>query len=125
MRAEARKVAEETARKAEEEVESLNSEACLREEVARKTEAIAVQKAEAKAKNLVMACFSSVAELLKDMHKKGGRDPFVADLAKNLGSSTYNDGDTDGVTYRDNLSYRLEDICRADTQCWSSHAITF
>jgi len=110
MRAEARKVAEETVRKAGEEEESFNSEACLRKEVARKAVAKAIQKAGAKAKNQVMACFSSVAELLKDMHKQGGRDPFVADLAKKHGPSTYKDGDTDGVIYMI--------ICRIDLKIY-------
>jgi len=98
IRAEAaRKAREEAARKA-------------REEATRKAEAEkeaeALRKTEAKVDNQVMACFSSVEEILKDMHKKGGRDPFVADLANNHGSTNYNNGINEGVIYAI--------ICRVD-----------
>ena len=64
-----------------------------KEEAIRNAEAEKLRKAVAK-----MACFPSVEEILKGIHEKGGRDPFVADLAKNHGSTNYNTG-THGVIY--------------------------
>jgi len=96
-----RKMKEEATRKAGEDARRLAeelriAEACLQEEVARKAEANAARKAEIPP---MRTRFSSLAELLEDMHTKGGRDPFVADLAKNHGSTNYNNGDNDGVIY--------------------------
>ena len=66
----------------------------------------ALRKTDAKVNNQVMACFPSVEEILKDMYKKGGRDPFVADLANNHGSTNYTTGIHEGVIYAI--------ICRVD-----------
>lgn len=61
------------------------------------------------------ACFSSLAELLDDMHAKGGRDLFIADLAKNHDSANYaNYHNHYGGYLRHNLSRRLESIRRTD-----------
>ena len=72
----------------------------------RKAEKRALRKTDAKVNDQVMACFPSVEEILKDMYKKGGRDPFVADLANNHGSTNYNTGIHEGVIYAI--------ICRVD-----------
>ena len=64
-------------------------------------EAEDIRKAVAK-----MACFPSVEAILKDIHEKGGRDPFVADLANNYGSTNYDTGSHCWVIYAI--------ICRVD-----------
>jgi hypothetical protein len=64
------------------------------------------------------ARFSSLAELLADMHTKDGRDPFAANLAKNHGSipdpsRKEKKGDNNGLKSH-NLPHRLENICRTN-----------
>lgn len=129
-RAEAfRKVNEEATRKAGEEARRLaeelwNEEARLQEEVARKAKAKAARKAEI---SPARARFSSLEELLADMHKKGDRDPFVADLAKNHGrtrdtSRQRKGGDNDGVIYA--ITCRIDCVSlKSRARCWIRMAV--
>jgi hypothetical protein len=66
----------------------------------------------------MMARFSSLAELLEDMHAKGRRDPFVANLAKNCGSTNYYECDND-----DGVIYTI--ICLIDLNIYVGQTIRF
>jgi hypothetical protein len=96
----AQKAREEVVRKAGEDARRLE-EALWNEQVRR--QATALRKVESVTQ--MKARFSSLSELCADIASRG-RDPFVADLANNHGSTNYNTGIHEGVIYAI--------ICRVD-----------